>query len=79
MKKITKATLKSLAKKWELFWRITSEFDWMTDWMTWVKKNLISFTVDKINKMWMTTNYLRRESETEVRLSNCCYVVEFNF
>lgn len=79
IKKITKATLKSLARKWKLFGRIRSEFDWMTDWMSWVKKNLQSFTQNDIDNMWMTRNYLRRDSDTEVKLSNCCYVVVFNF
>jgi len=79
MKKITKATLKSLAKKWELFWRIVSEFDGKTDWLESVQKKLISFSVKDIEKMWMTTNYLRRDSEVDVRLTNCCYIVNFNF
>lgn len=78
MKKITFTTLKSLAKKWELIWRITQEFSWMTDWLELVNNNLKNFTLQDLEKVKMTTNFLTRISETEVKLSNCCYRIIFS-
>lgn len=78
MKKITFTTLKSLAKKWELIWRITQEFSWMTDWLELVNNNLKNFTLQDLEKVKMTTNFLTRISDTEVKLSNCCYRIIFS-
>jgi len=80
-KKITFATLKSLARKGELVGKVRSEFDGMTDGMSGSDKAIQIFSEDELKKMYMkgSWNYIRRESQTEVRLSNCCYVVLFNF
>lgn len=78
-KSITFNTLKSLAKKGNLIWKIKSEFSGMEDGLEVSKSNLQLFTEEDLKKVKMTKNYISRISETEVKLSNCCYVVIFNF
>lgn len=78
--KITFSTLNSLADKWNLYWKIIMEFDWMNDSMVSVDKDIMNFhNRDYLRKFKMTKNHISRISPTEVRLSNCCYVIIFNF
>lgn len=78
-KSITFNTLKSLAKKGKLIWRIKSEFSGIEDGLESSQSNLQLFTEEDLKKVKMTKNYISRISEIEVKLSNCCYVIIFNF
>jgi len=77
--KITFNTLLSLAKKEKLIWRIKYEFSWMEDWLVSSNSELKSFNEEDLKKVKMTKNYISRISETEVKLSNCCFIIIFNF
>ena len=75
--KITKATLKKLAKRNELEHIITSEFDGMVDGMSKVKEVKVKTTIENIDFFFVTKNYLNIEEPGVVRLTNCCFRINF--
>ena len=77
MKKVTFATLKSLAKKGRLLHQVKSEFDGMTDGLESVKSNYQATTLEDIAGFKVTKNYLRVLEDGTIRLSNCCYTINF--
>ena len=77
MKKVTFATLKSLAKKRKLLHRVTSEFDGMTNGLEKVEVSSKQTTLEDIAGFKVTKNYLRVLEDGTIRLSNCCYTVIF--
>lgn len=77
MKKVTFATLKSLAKKGKLLHQVKREFDGMTDGLESVKSNYQATTLEDIAGFKVTKNYLRVLEDGTIRLSNCCFTVIF--
>ena len=68
----------ALAKKGNLFWKITREFSGMTDWMERVEKpEAIKYTPEMIKKMKCHKNSLYYNADWTIELWNCCYHATF--
>ena len=77
MKKVTFTNLKKYARRGELTYRITSEFDGMTDGKEGVATNPVQTTLEDLAKFKVSKNFLGYVSEDTIRLSNCCWTVIF--
>lgn len=78
MEKITFNTLYALARKGKLLGTIAAKFDGMTDSIEEVDTpQVVPYTVDMVKAKKMTSNWIRKTEDGKIRLSNCCYRIDF--
>jgi len=77
MKKVTKATLKSLAKKGKLSHTVNGEFDGMLEGMKANEKNTQITTLKDVERFTFCDKNYITASDNEITLSNCCFHITF--
>ena len=79
MKKVTKSTLKALARRGKLYYRIKSSFDGMVDGFSdhASSTDFSLMTVDYLNDIWCHSNSISFDDNNKpIGLYNCCYDME---
>lgn len=76
--KLNLNTLYKYAREWKLFWAITSEFDWMYDWMESRQNPIANRTVEMVKKITRPTrNSCYMNENGVIEIYNCCYWAKF--
>ena len=76
--KLNLNTLYKYAREWKLFWAITSEFDWMYDWMESRQNPIVNRTVEMVKKITRPTrNSCYMYDNGTIEVYNCCYSAKF--
>ena len=79
MNKVTFATLKKYAKQNKLFHCIKGEFSGMVDGMEWdiYNKQYKQTTIKDLSNFKVTKNYISINDDNSIKLTNCCYNINF--